>query len=62
MAKKEKPRGRHEEAEYVQEIIDGTLGLDEAAVARRLHSIYRWMKVFMAPTLVGRENIPRRLR
>ncbi|MCP5203376.1 MAG: acyltransferase family protein [Pseudomonadales bacterium] len=58
MAKKEKPRGRHEEAEYVQEIIDGTLGLDEAAVARRLHSIYRWMKVFMAPTLVGRENIP----
>ncbi|MDX1735241.1 MAG: lysophospholipid acyltransferase family protein [Halioglobus sp.] len=58
MAKARKSRGKQDEAEYIQEIIDGTLSLDEEAVARRLSNIYRWLKIFMAPTVVGRDNIP----
>lgn len=58
MAKARPSRGRHDEVEYVQEIIDGSLSIDEEAVARRLNNIYRWLKIFMAPSIVGSENIP----
>jgi hypothetical protein len=59
MAKARPSRGKHDEVEYIQEIIDGSLSIDEEVVARRLSNLYRWLKIFMAPTLVGGENIPK---
>jgi 1-acyl-sn-glycerol-3-phosphate acyltransferase len=58
MARTTPSRGKHDDAEFIQEIIDGTLSIDEEAVARRLNNLYRWLKIFMAPTVVGSENIP----
>lgn len=58
MAAKKKSRGKHDEAPYIEEIIDGSLSLDEEAVARRLHTLYRWLKIFSSPSLVGADNIP----
>ena len=58
MTEKKISRGKHDEVEYIQEIIDGSLSIDEEAVAKRLSGIYRWLKIFAAPTLIGAENIP----
>jgi hypothetical protein len=48
--------------EVIDEIIDGSLAIDEEAQAENLAENYRVMELFAAPTIVSAENIPEGLR
>ena len=45
--------------EVVQEIIEGSLSIDEEAQSATLGKLYRVLKLLAAPTIVGAENIPK---
>ena len=39
MARKAPSRGKQDDVEYIQEILEGTLSIDEKAVAHRLNNL-----------------------
>ena len=44
--------------EVIQEIIEGSLSIDEDAQSATLEKMYRILKLLASPTIVGAENIP----
>jgi 1-acyl-sn-glycerol-3-phosphate acyltransferase len=58
MGSKKKTRRRSIPPEMIEEIIEGTLGIDEEAQAATFEKVYRYLKFFASPTIIGAENIP----
>ncbi len=58
MSKEPKNNVQSIDSKVVQEIIEGSLDIDEDAQSANLDKLYRVLKLLASPTIVGAENIP----
>jgi 1-acyl-sn-glycerol-3-phosphate acyltransferase len=58
MSKRPKNKIQSVDSEVVQEIIEGSLGIDEEVQSATLEKLYRILQLLASPTIVGAENIP----